>query len=199
MALRAVGVKASNTSPTSLHRNYHISRDIVSKCHNVFAIPSFRSNSLKCTRLEWNTTEARMRPASRGRTRGIRADISSQQKEFNAETLSPTSRLPGEEDGPSDVQRPAAKASHAKLSLKDVDTNELKGRTVFVRVDFNVPLDDTGSITDDTRIRASLPTIEHLIKAGARIVLASHLGRPKKGPEAKFSLKPVAGTVELHS
>src|SRR2546422_5975403 len=68
---------------------------------------------------------------------------------------------------------------------------DLKGTRVFVRVDFNVPLEN-GRITDDTRIRASLPTLDFLVKAGARLALASHLGRPKKGPEPALSLKPVA-------
>jgi phosphoglycerate kinase len=63
-----------------------------------------------------------------------------------------------------------------------------------VRVDYNVPLEG-GAITDDTRIRASLPTLEHLRRAGARLVLASHLGRPKKGPAPEFSLKPVAARL----
>jgi phosphoglycerate kinase len=77
----------------------------------------------------------------------------------------------------------------AKRTLRDLP--DLQGRRVFVRVDYNVPLED-GAITDDTRIRASLPTLEHLLEGGARIVLASHLGRPKKGPAPQFSLKPVA-------
>jgi len=72
---------------------------------------------------------------------------------------------------------------------------DLKGTRVFVRVDYNVPLKD-GRITDDTRIRASLPTLEYLIKGGARLVLASHLGRPKKGPAPEFSLKPVAARLQ---
>jgi phosphoglycerate kinase len=74
-------------------------------------------------------------------------------------------------------------------TIRDLD---LKGRRVFIRVDFNVPLKN-GVIGDDTRIRASLPTIEHAIAAGAsRIVLASHLGRPKGKPNADMSLRPVA-------
>jgi len=74
------------------------------------------------------------------------------------------------------------------------DLGDMHGTTVFVRVDYNVPLEGD-RITDDTRIRASLPTLEHLIGAGARLVLASHLGRPKKGPAPEFSLKPVAARL----
>ena len=80
----------------------------------------------------------------------------------------------------------------AKKSVKDL--RDLGGTHVFVRVDYNVPLED-GRITDDTRIRASLPTLEHLIKGGARLALASHLGRPKKGPTPELSLKPVAARL----
>ncbi len=74
------------------------------------------------------------------------------------------------------------------------ELGDLKGTRVFGRVDYNVPVEN-GRITDDTRIRASLPTLEHLVKAGARLVLASHLGRPKKGPAPEFSLAPVAGRL----
>lgn len=76
--------------------------------------------------------------------------------------------------------------------IKYIDELDLKGKRVFIRVDFNVPLDDDLAITDDARIRAALPTIEHAIGAGAKVVLASHLGRPKGEPDGKFSLKPAA-------
>ncbi len=76
----------------------------------------------------------------------------------------------------------------SKLSIRDL---EMSGKRVFIRVDFNVPLDG-GEITDDTRIRETLPTLELAISKGARLVLASHLGRPKGTPNPKYSLKPVA-------
>src|SRR3982750_2983637 len=80
----------------------------------------------------------------------------------------------------------------AKKTVRDL--GDVRGATVFVRVDFNVPVED-GRITDDTRIRASVPTLQFLVDKGARLVLASHLGRPKKGPTPEFSLKPCAARL----
>ncbi|MGE5550296.1 MAG: phosphoglycerate kinase [Bacteroidota bacterium] len=76
-----------------------------------------------------------------------------------------------------------------KMTVKDL---EVRGKRVFVRVDFNVPMDDAGRITDDTRIIAALPTIKDLSGRGAKVILASHFGRPKGGPDPKYSLAPVA-------
>ncbi|XP_044468586.1 phosphoglycerate kinase, chloroplastic-like [Mangifera indica] len=78
----------------------------------------------------------------------------------------------------------------AKKSVGDLTGADLKGKRVFVRADLNVPLDDTQKITDDTRIRAAIPTIKHLIQNGAKVILSSHLGRPK-GLTPKFSLAPL--------
>merc|ERR1719311_1806537 len=82
----------------------------------------------------------------------------------------------------------------AKKSVADLSPAELKGKKVFVRCDLNVPLDGK-TITDDTRIRASVPTLKYLIDAGAKVAACSHLGRPKDGPEDKFSLAPCAARM----
>jgi phosphoglycerate kinase len=82
----------------------------------------------------------------------------------------------------------------AKLSIQDLP---LDGHRAFMRVDFNVPLDSSGRITDDTRIRETLPTIEYALRKGARLILASHLGRPKGKFNSKMSLKPASERLRM--
>jgi phosphoglycerate kinase len=79
-----------------------------------------------------------------------------------------------------------------KKTVRDLTDAQIRGKRVLLRVDFNVPLDENSEITDDTRIRAALPTIELLIERGGLPVVLSHLGRPKGKPEAKYSLEPVS-------
>src|SRR5882762_9389102 len=85
----------------------------------------------------------------------------------------------------------AGNHSIAIMATKTVADVDVKGKRVLMRVDFNVPLKDS-KITDDRRIVQAMPTIKSVIERGGRVVLMSHLGRPKGGPEPKYSLKPVA-------
>ena len=93
--------------------------------------------------------------------------------------------------GPAALRRVAP----VKRTLESLDKGSLEGRRALVRVDFNCPIKD-GVVTDDTRIRAALPTIRYLRERGARLVLLSHLGRPKKGPDPKYSMQPVVRALE---
>jgi len=89
---------------------------------------------------------------------------------------------------------PSSFELEAKKSVEDLSDEELKGKKVLIRCDLNVPLDGK-TITDDTRIRASVPTLKYLIDKGASVAVCSHLGRPKDGPEDKFSLAPCAARL----
>ena len=80
-----------------------------------------------------------------------------------------------------------------KATLRDL---AIRGKRLFVRVDFNVPLSTAGEVTDDTRIRAVLPTIAYALQAGASVILASHLGRPRGKVDPAYSLRPVAACLQ---
>jgi phosphoglycerate kinase len=79
--------------------------------------------------------------------------------------------------------------------IRCIDELSLQNQRVFIRVDFNVPLDKSGKVTDDERIKKALPTIKFAVEAGARVILASHLGRPKGGPDPKYSMEPVGSRL----
>src|SRR5258706_12797888 len=81
-----------------------------------------------------------------------------------------------------------------KLSIRDLD---LRGKRVFMRVDFNVPLNEDGRVAEDSPIRETLPTIEYALRNGARLILASHLGRPKGKVNPMMSLRPVAERLRM--
>ncbi len=85
----------------------------------------------------------------------------------------------------------------AKKTLQDLPPESLTGRLVVVRVDYNVPLDDEGRVTDKTRLDRTLPTLRHLVRNGARTVLLSHLGRPRGQPVPALSMRGVASELEL--
>ncbi len=81
------------------------------------------------------------------------------------------------------------------MNIKSIRNLDLKGKRVFIRVDYNVPLDENRTVTDNTRILASLPTIQLARERGARIILASHLGRPQGTLNPKYSLRPVVAVL----
>src|ERR1700752_456532 len=82
--------------------------------------------------------------------------------------------------------------------MKTVDSINFSGKRALIRVDFNVPLNENFEVTDETRIKAAIPTLKKILKDGGSIVLMSHLGRPKEGPTNKYSLKHIVKNVSKH-
>ena len=80
--------------------------------------------------------------------------------------------------------------------MQTIDQFNFAGKKAFVRVDFNVPLDENQNITDDTRIRAAMPTLKKIIADGGMLIIGSHMGRPKKNPDPKYSLKAILAHVQ---
>ena len=80
--------------------------------------------------------------------------------------------------------------------MNTIDNYDFRGKRAIIRVDFNVPLDDKGNVTDDTRIRAAIPTIRKVLEGGGSVILMSHLGRPKKNNDEKYSLRPIVPAIE---
>ena len=76
-----------------------------------------------------------------------------------------------------------------------IDNYDFKGKRAIIRVDFNVPLNEKGEVTDDTRIRAAIPTIKKVLDEGGSVILMSHMGRPKKNPDPKYSLEQIIDDV----
>ena len=82
--------------------------------------------------------------------------------------------------------------------MANIDNYDFKGKKAIVRVDFNVPLDDNGNITDDTRIRGALPTLKKILSDGGALIIMSHMGKPKGKVNPKLSLKQIVPTVEKY-
>ena len=80
--------------------------------------------------------------------------------------------------------------------MVSIDNYDFKGKRAIIRVDFNVPVDAEGNVTDDTRIRAAMPTIKKVLSEGGAVILMSHMGRPKKNPDTKFTLEQIIPAVE---
>ena len=80
--------------------------------------------------------------------------------------------------------------------MQTIDSYNFEGKRAIIRVDFNVPLNAEGKVTDDTRIRAAIPTIKKVLAGGGSVILMSHLGRPKKNPDAKYSLEQIIYAIE---